>query len=581
MRVSSSPTLSAAPRAVPTGPERWEPARPGGPLALHVAGLALLLLVLVPLLGGDGLFSADEGAAAAQTRLLSEDRGWGLDHPLPALDPEGENFALEFSSPVPRADGGLAAAPFAKHPAYPVLLSPFNDLGGLRAMTLTSVLGTIAAAAAAGLLVRRLAPGLEWLAVWATGLATPLFVDSWILIAHTLGAALVAAATLGVIRADETRRPAALVTAGVAMVGAVLLRNEATLFGVALAVTAVTVGVWGRRRWLAVGGGVVLAATVIGYLVDGVLADLVTGGDNGTFQAGVGGTGFLEGRILGALLTLLTPSYGALGLPDMLLVLSVGALAGAVVVARRRPEDIAGIRLFAAVAALAAVGRAFLVPDVVPGLFVAAPALTAGLAAVSRRSLGTTTARVLAGTSALFFGAVLATQYASGGSGEWGGRYFALALPLLVPLAIAALRDVATGLRAEALRPLVAAFLVVALASALMGGRALRGSEERNGAVVDGIAEAAAELEDPVVVSTAGAAPRFAWEQVVAGGDWLLLPIEQLAGRLTELRADGRDVVLATSEPDEARPLTAGYTTISDEPIALGSAWTVIGLRSP
>jgi hypothetical protein len=54
-----------------------------------------------------------------------------------------------------------------------------------------------------------------------------------------------------------------------------------------------------------------------------------------------------------------------------------------------------------------------------------------------------------------------------------------------------------------------------------------------------------------------------------------------LAGRLTELRAYGRDVVLATSEPDEARPLTAGYTTISDEPIALGSAWTVIGLRSP
>jgi len=543
--------------------------------------LGLLLLVLAPLLGGDGLFSADEGAVAAQARLLSQDRGWALDHPLPALEPEGESFPLEFSAPAPRSDGRPAAAPFAKHPAYPVFLAPFDDLGGLRAMTLTSVLGTVVAAGVAGLILRRLAPGLESVAVWATGLATPLFVDSWVLIAHTLGAALVATATLGVIRADESRRAAAVTTAGVAMAAAVLLRNEASLFGVALALTAAVVGLKAGRRWLTISAVVVFAGTVIGYLVDGLLADAVSGSANGTFRAGVSGPGFVEGRVLGAVLTLLTPSYGALGLPDVLLLLTVGGLVGAVVVARRRPEDVAGIRLLAGMAVAAALGRALLVPDVVPGLFIAAPALTAGLAALSRRSLTTTTARLLAGTCALFFGAVVATQYASGGSGEWGGRYFALALPLLVPLAVVALRDVATGLRPEALRPLMAAFLVVALASALLGGRALRGVEDRTDAIVAGVDAAAADLRDPVVVATAGAAPRFAWEQVVTGDEWLLVPVEDLDGRLRALRADGRDVVLATSEPEEARTLTDGYSTVSDERIAFGSTWTVIGLRAP
>ncbi len=123
--------------------------------------------------------------------------------------------------------------------------------------------------------------------------------------------------------------------------------------------------------------------------------------------------------------------------------------------------------------------------------------------------------------------------------------------------------------------------VVLALASALLGGRALRGVEDRTDAIVAGVDAAAADLRDPVVVATAGAAPRFAWEQVVTGDEWLLVPVEDLDGRLRELRADGRDVVLATSEPEEARTLTDGYSTVSDERIAFGSTWTVIGLRAP
>ncbi len=579
--MSPSPNPTAAPRAVPTGPRPPVATDPRRRLALHVAGLGALLLLLVPLLGRDGLFSADEGAALAQARLLSQERGWVLDHPMPALDPTGTTFPIEKSSIVVPEDGRPGAAPFAKHPAYALLLAPFDDLAGVLGMTLTSVFGTVAAAAVAGLLTRRLAPGLDIVAVWATGLATPLFVDSWLVIAHTLGAALVATATLAVVRADEGRGGPALATVGLAMAGAVLLRNEALLFGVALFVAATVLGAGCRRRPLVLGGLAALVGSAGGYVLDGALSAAVAGSAETGFRAGVQGSGFLAGRVLGALLTLLTPSYGRLGLPDMLLVLSVGSLVGAVVVARRRPEDGAGIRLFAGVAVLTTLGRALLVPDVVPGLFIAAPALTAGLAAVGRRSLETTAARLLAGTSGLFFAAVVATQYASGGSGEWGGRYFALALPLLVPLAVVALGEVTSRLGPGARRPLVAALVVVALASALLGGRALRGVEDRTDAIVEGVEVAAAGLQAPVVVATAGAAPRFAWAEVVAGDEWLLVPIEDLDGRLTELRTAGRDVVLTTPEPEEARRATTGYTTLSDERIAFGSTWTVIGLRSP
>jgi hypothetical protein len=46
---------------------------------------------------------------------------------------------------------------------------------------------------------------------------------------------------------------------------------------------------------------------------------------------------------------------------------------------------------------------------------------------------------ILTVTVALFMGGVLATQYGVGGSAEWGGRYFALGVPVLAILAIDAL----------------------------------------------------------------------------------------------------------------------------------------------
>jgi hypothetical protein len=550
------------------------PIRRAMPLAAHVAGLALALLTLFPLLGGDGLFSADEGAAAAQTRLLSRSEGWAAHHPVPALDPEGEAFPLEYATPVPGTSG---AAPFAKHPAYPVLLTVLDRGFGLGGMVLASVVGTVAAAAVAGLLARRVVPELAALAVWATGLATPLFFDSWLVIAHTLGAALVGAAVLSVVRAHEGRGGPALLAVAAASTGAVLVRNEAVLFAVALALAAAWVGVRARSRPVVVAGLAALAGAALGYVVDGLLSAAVAGDAEAGFAAGVGHGGFVSGRLAEAVVTLLLPSYGRLGLPDALLVLTAGALVGAVVIARRRPEDVDGIRLFAGIAVVAAVARAVVAPEVVPGLLVAAPVLTAGLAALSRRTFTALAARLAGLTVVLFVGAVLATQYASGGSGEWGGRYFALALPVAVPVVLLGLRQVAEGLAPVARRTLGGALVVVALASAVLAGRSLVATEDRSERLVDVVDEVAAGVDDPVRIATAGAPARFAWDQVLEGTDWLLVAPEDLRAWLDRAGEQGRDVVLVTPDPDRDRPATEGWTPVLEREVGGGSTWVAAG----
>ncbi len=547
-------------------------------LALHVAGLALVLLALLPLLGRDGLFSADEGAAVAQTRLLSQDRGWAADHPAPELDPEGEAFPLENATPVA---GQRGQAPFAKHPAYPVVLASLDRGFGVVGMVLASVLGTVAAAAVAGLLARRVVPDLVGVAVWTTGLATPLFFDSWLIIAHTLGAALAGAAVLAVVRAHEGRGGPALLAAAAASTGAVLVRNEAVLFAVALALAAGWVGWRARSRPVAMAGLAALAGAVAGHVVDGRLSAAVAGGPEASFTAGVGHAGFLAGRLVGAVVTLVLPSYGSLGLPDALLVVSTGALVGAVVVARRRPEDLDGIRLFAGLAAVAAVARAVLAPEVVPGLLVAAPLLAAGLAAVSGRTLAGIEARLAALTALLFTGAVLATQYASGGSGEWGGRYFALALPVIVPVVLLALRQVVDGVGPAARRPLIAALLVTSLATTVLAGRSLVATEDRSDRLVAAVDEVAAGLDHPVRIATAGAAPRFAWDQVLDGTDWLLVAPEDLDSWLDRTADAGRDVVLVTPDPSRDLPAADAWTPRGEVAVGGGSAWVVGGYGSP
>lgn len=530
------------------------------PLAVHAVVLAVVLAAGIALVGGGGGFLPDEGAAILQARTLEETGSWTVPHPLPEVDPEGEAFPIRHATP-----GEEGWAPLAKHPTYASLLSvqPF----GLAGMVLVSVAGTVAAAVLAGLLARRIDARLDVATLWVVGLASPLFFDSYLVLAHTLGAALVAASVLLVVRAHERSAPSLALLAALPLVGAVLLRNEALLLAGALGLVAAALAWRERSRALGVAAVVLPVAALATWWVDPRLtAAVVPGAGAEQVTAGAAQAGFLGARVQALLITTVLPGYrfdlGALALLVGTVALVVGAL-------RARRGD-GAVVLWWGVAAACYVLRLAFEPGAVPGLLVAFPLLTVGLVLLSRPALATTTARLALGTSAVFAAAVAATQYAKGGTGEWGARYVAICLPLVVPVVLGSLLLARRRLAERApgsVRPATAALAVVTVATVVLAGSALRTNDAATSALTDAVVDQAAEAAPPddggppVVVTTVAAVPRWAWDRFDEAR-WLLVDEDDLAGTFDRLGEHGvaEAVVVVRGDPpgavagDEAPP---------------------------
>jgi hypothetical protein len=166
----------------------------------------------------------------------------------------------------------------------------------------------------------------------------------------------------------------------------------------------------------------VVAARVVESLVRARVV-----GETGPHQFSVSteGGSWLGQRVSGAFITLLLPSYGQFGAGDIALVLGVTCVIAAAVIARRRPDDRSGLLLFGGLAVGLLTVRLFLLAGPVPGIVWTAPLLGAGAVLFTRRLLEHRGVALLAGVIVLFAGAVLLTQYGSGGVNEWGWRYFA------------------------------------------------------------------------------------------------------------------------------------------------------------
>jgi hypothetical protein len=518
------------------------------PLGAHAAALALVLLALLPFLGSSRLFSADEGALVAQAHVLADGKGWFIDHPRPDLDPDGRFFLLHLSTA-----GDDASAPFAKHPVYAGALAPLEALGGKPAMVLMSLAGTVLAALVAALLARRIRPGTERYAFWAVGLASPAFLYGYVLIAHTVGAALAGLAVLLAVQERPGRgQPVAL--AGVVAIG-VTLRSEAALFGIALALACAVVAWLHRERRLALLAAAAFAGAAAGQVLDRVLANLAAAGQGTVTPATSTGSGdFVADRVFSFVLTWLLPSYDGYGIDDLLL--AGAALFGilTIVLIRKRPEDTDGIRLFGAMAAACAVARLLVPAGATPGLLVAFPLLAAGLAALDLRRLVRNRAALLAGTTyALFALAVLATQYRDGGSGEWGGRYFLIGLPVIVPVVLAAVADLGGRLDVKARRTLIGAAVVGSLALTASAGLALYDRQWAGQRSADDLEALAADHPDAAVIATDGNIGRRVWRHAVDGDEWFLTDGEgALRDLSTALAAEDRELVVSTLDADTA-----------------------------
>lgn len=555
------------------------------PVWAHLAALAVVLVALLAVVGTSSSFSADEGAAIVQARSLSEGRGWTVPHPAPELDPEGVNYPLEFSERGPKG-----WAPYAKHPLYPLLLAGADRLGGVTAMVLLSLAGTLAAAGLAGALARRLDPSLVRPAIWVTGLASPLLVDGYLLIAHTLGAALAAGAVLAAVVAIERRRPLVALAVVPAMAGCVLLRSEGLFVAAALAVVAGVIGV--RRPDVRIPAAAVAlgsaAAGIGARMLEGLWTARIVGAAGRAASTAVpaagDAAGLIEGRIHGFVLTWLTPGYGGQTVTGLALLAMSAAVAVGAFTVRRDPGNSRRILGCAAVAAAAALGALLGGRGtVVPGLLLAFPLAAAGLVLIGRPTLRSPTATIASGVCALFVLAVLATQYSKGGGGEWGGRYFALALPIGVPVLLLALWDRRARLLPHVSRWAVVGLIICSLAMTTMGVSAVRASHRANARLVAAVDRAGQALDSPapLLVTTEGAMPRFAWP-TFDRQRWLLASPEDLDELLGRLRASGISRVgFVTRNLDRDRTAldAAGTSVLSIDGSERARRWHVLVVR--
>lgn len=549
------------------------------PLLAHVAGLTLLLLALVPFVGTEWAFSADEGAALAQVRQLEEEGDWVA----PFLLPEVLDGAVPFELSTVTDAGYL---PFAKHPIYPVLLWPLVDAGGAGGAVVLSVIGTVLAAWGASLVARQLAGGLERTTLWTVGVASPLVFDSYLVIAHTLGAACAVWGYLAMRRAITGRAVIPAIAALVLFAVGAMLRNEIVLLGVAVAAVH---GLASLRlhRVVPLLSGLPALGVAAGYLLDPRLTELAvgsvdrtsTGGtpnraeSSGAFTIAPGPeSSWLSDRADGFWLTVVRPSYDA-GTTAAVAFMVPIALAAMVAVAARRPQDPGAAVMLGVVAAAAAVTRLVVGgAGLVPGLLVAFPLLAAGVVAVIVQWHALDRAsRLLVLSSAGFAILVVATQYSDGGSGEWGGRYFAVGLPLVVPPVLVALRACLAGLDAPTRRATVGCAALASVAVAVVGILSLRVSHQGTERLVDGVRAAQASHDAPVVLTAHGALARFNWRHA-ADEQWVTVAdqdaVQQALERL--LAADVGPVLVVDRTKEDLRAATGGTGTVDIFPVPAG-----------
>lgn len=554
----------------------------------HYLALTVLVFAVLTLVGSTAVWSADEGALLSQLRTLSDDGRWSQPHPFPAADPGGTAFPLHLSSwenpgddfgaaETCPADGvGCRYVSLAKHTLYTTVAAAAYGRGGYEAVLAISALGVIIAAITASRLAGRIEPAAEFWALWLAGLGSPLLFHALIGWAHGPAAALIGLGVLGVLSAEDgdTPRHRLYRLGGLAALGvAVMLRTEAVLAGLAVALGWTALSLLPRlgpdrlRSFTTrpavstvtglAAGAVAVAAMVIDRLIDHPTAGPVE-------PVGFGQAfGLISGRIEGLANTWLRPSYQP-ELLDLLVVVAALALIAGTYVARRAGMAALGsekstrtLTAAAGVSTLCLVLHLFFEREVlVPGLVLASPILFVGLILMDHRVRSGELAAVTL-PFVLFCGAVLATQYRGGGGAEWGGRYFAVGLPL--GLAAASVGLVRTG-RLLGLddRRRIAALVVTSIAVLnLMGLVGVRASRDRTEDLGRNVLAAAVDAGDgdarPVVVTTIPALGRWMWEDL---GQVRMLRVsadelESTADRLADLGVE-RLILVSTNSVDEA-----------------------------
>ncbi|MCP3856042.1 MAG: hypothetical protein GY698_15095 [Actinomycetia bacterium] len=576
----ASPERVSSPRSSPVGapqggaPE-WFPIELG--LRHHALMLAFVLVAGLAIVGPGSVFMSDEAAGIAQARTIVEHGGWAGEPAFPEVDPEGQWFPVIYATAT---EGG--PAPLVKHPVFSALQAAGYAVQGRTGVYLLSVFGTTAAAVLAALTARRIRDDIAVATLWVVGVGSPLLFDAYLALAHSLAAAVAAALFLAGLRArGSTRWSTIWLVVPPAVVGP-LLRSEFLILILALAVSVV---ISSRRETVgraAATAGLLGLGGAFGLWADGVLTGWILG--SGPVAANVptsGELGWLQGRIEGFVTTWLQPGYlgtASEGLAVLATVLVVGA-ALQLRLGRRTDDQMQLVLALAGMALGLRIAGGALSP--IPGILLAFPLLPVGLMLFQRRQLESEPTVLAVSTSVLFALGLLATQWPQGGSGEWGWRYFAVAIPILTPVLVGSVRG-AFEKWAVPHRIRVLSVGVLAVWSLLAIG-ALRAVHQVNDQVVADTEALVAGVDpgdggEPVLITTTDQIGRLAW----ADADrtrWLRVPTSDLAEVQARLAASGVEqwVLLALPEDDAVSRLVGGRVERLGETAGGGWELMVVG----
>lgn len=491
------------------------------PLWVHTLGLAFVLLAVLALTVPGHAYFSDEGAAILQERQLRAGDGWIYDYPFAAADPSGDLRPF-----VNGQESDTGVAPYAKHPLYVGVLAAADGLLGVTGLVLVAVTGSVFAALAAGLLGRRIDPRLAVPSLWVAGLASPLFFDAYLVLAHTLAAATAAFAVLVALMILERRTPPLWLFVVLALTTGttVLLRSEGLVLVPALVVGAVVVGARDpEQRSRAIQVAIVgAAAGAVAFLGERALITAIVG--DGTEGSRINTENWLAGRLGGFTQTWLAPTAQPMTSADRLTMLTPLVLALAAFRAKQTRNGMVLAAGFAAVALMLLPRLATGTATPIPGLAVAFPIGWAGLWMLRRRDFSSTAVRFAASAGLTMVVGVLLTQFSRGGGVEWGGRYFAIALAVVTPVLLRPWLDLNWTGRSR-VRAGTVAVVAVTLVLGTIAVATLRDGHILHRDIAAGVAAAQTANPPPpgdpgVVVVTQRLGPQIMWP-IFEDYDWL------------------------------------------------------------
>lgn len=552
-------------------------------LWLNAAGLLLVLVALLAVMGPEAVAVPDEGVYLAQAHALS-DGSWSIPRAATDVDPNGELSRL-----LPEAILGDTEVPYARHGTYPMLLAPAFWLGDYPGTLVLSMFGLWGAAVSGAFIARRIDPRLGVATLWLIGAGSPLVFYGFVTMAHSLAAAAAGTAFLGITRWLDDRRVSALAYGLPALLATVLLRSEGTVFALAVAATVGLMALGGLRSGPDGTGRAVVgtstgpglpgkgstgsgtpgrhldprqivtsatigAAVVVTYFLDTKLDEAITGIDGYGVNPASIATRSSADPVSGSWASLFRPFAKSWETVNPWVPISVVALIGASAALRLTPSRTRlpmGL-LFVAGAA----GAALIVdpPWLVTGLLATFPALAAGLLWLRRSDLSSPLLQRIVVTAVIATAGIVATLYSNGGAAEWGGRFFHLLIPVLTPAAVFGLYRASRRFTATQRHVAVACVVMVTVALSASALRVQTEIRSEAAAAVQGAIDFANGSSDgrPTLVVVANARPggnsRAFWRPDPAVEVISTIALERLHPTLEAAQREGREQVVVVTD---------------------------------